>query len=200
MLAGFRDALLQLLDLLRVGGEGLETLPDIEGTEYREDHVFDEEGVEHGDNDDVADRGPVHGELRDARVQEMHEKERHRAPAKGRAEADVAAEVQRILAVIPPLHVEDVVHERAGDELERGPDQHAHQEGRDEVRAVGPGEDEEKRAAGTVDRKPRTVTEAAVHEAHRLQRAVGRLEAPAEDAVEHKKPRPLQQGVILKDL
>ena len=200
MLAGFRNAQLQLLNLLRICGEGLETLPDIEGTEYREDHVFDEERVEHGDDDDIADRGPVHGELCHTRMQEMHEKERHRAPAEGRPEADVTAEVQRILAVIPPFHVEDVVHERAGDELEAGADQHAHQEGRDEVRAVGPGEDEEKRAASAVDRKPRAMTEAAVHEAHRLQRAVGRLEAPAEDAVEHEKPRPLQQGVILKDL
>ena len=200
MLAGFRDAELQLPDFLRVCGEGLETLPNIEGAEYREDQVLDEEGVEHGHDDDIADRGPVHGELRYARVHEMHEKERHRAPAEGRAEADIAAEVQRILAVIPPLHVENVVHERAGDELEAGADQHAHQEGHDEVRAVGPGEDEEKRAAGAVDREPRAVTEAAVHEAHRLQRAVGRLEAPAEDAVEHEEPRPLQQGVILKDL
>ena len=187
----------EMLDLLGVLRQLLQPTLQIQGTQNGKHHVLRKEGIEHGVDHHKAEIGPVPGNRLHMRMQHPDDEYRQNAPEHRCRQTDVAVKIQRLVGIVPPLHFKDMIHNKAGGQLQQGAAHQANQKHQQQLFPEGPGQQHQKRGPGAVDREPGPVTEAPVQKSSGFQTGIHGLEEPAQHAVAHEKYGPLQEAVAL---
>ena len=116
------------------------------------------------------------------------------APQNAEFQADVAAQIEGLVAVIPPGGVKQRFEGPAAHQLNEGGQQHSPRKQNQQVVLQRQQQGEHRRHAAAVNGAERPVQEAAVHQFAGVQRGVGHFGAPAQKCIDKKQPEQLING------
>ena len=113
------------------------------------------------------------------------------APQNAELQADVAAQIEGLVAVIPPGGVKQRLEGPAAHQLNEGGQQHSPRKQNQQVVLQRQQQGEHRRHAAAVNGAERPVQKAPVHQFAGVQRGVGHLGAPAQKCIDKKQPEQL---------
>ena len=114
-------------------GDSLEALVELEHFSEREYRV-EYQQREQCDHDPNADRcGKLFDERVYHRMDDVHDQNAGDAPDYREFKADIALDVEGVVAVIPPFVVEKLLHDEADQKFDRGGEKHTAEEQQHEV-------------------------------------------------------------------
>ena len=150
------------------GSDGVGGIEDVEQEHQDQAHQRRDEGHRIGDDG----------------VDELHHDEGAHAPQQGKLQADIAADVEGVVAIIPPAGVVELVQRPAAHQFQRtGQDDAAEVEQEQAVRQGRQGEEDDDHAEA-VDGADRAVQKAAVDQLAGRDGGIDDLQTPAEAGVD----------------
>ena len=146
-----------------------------------------------GDGGAAADQGVNQGH--GPGVGEVAEKDAGQAKEGGVEQADPAVQLEAVVGVVPPAHVEQALHDAAGDVLHGTGEEQAEEEGEDGAGAAAAEGAEDQKGAVAVDGAEEAVEKTPLlAELVLADGAVDSLAAPADEAVENEEEKPARKG------
>ena len=159
--------------------------------QHRDDRIRDKIRRENADQHHAErKRKPLHERL-DRPVQKTDRQNDAQPPREAELQADVAAEVHRLIRVIPPRRVEKPFERPAAGQFQRACKRHAAEEKQRDIVGKAAEHREHDHHAEAVDRAHGAVQKAAVDELSGADRAEHDLHAPAEKGIYRKIPEQL---------
>ena len=122
-------------------------------------------------------------------VDDFHHQQAGRPPHQGEAQADIAPHVERLVGVIPPPLVEQLLQHQAGDPLQRGGENHGTQKQQQDIFRQRLQHPEHNDHPEAVNGTHRAVEKAPVHKPARTQGGIAHLRAPAQEGIDKKDPK-----------
>ena len=187
-LTGFRLHGFQLLGEFAVDGVELgEAATQLDGAADGEDDVRQVDRQEdQGQGDGSAGGQEVRQPEGDGGIGEVAEKDAGQAEEGGVQQADPAIEMEFILRVVPPAHMEELFHGVAGDVFHQGGQDGPQEEGQEGVFAAAVQAEEDDQRAVAVDGADGAVEEAPLLAELPLPGGtVDHFAAPSQNAVDH---------------
>ena len=121
-------------------------------------------------------------------VDDLHHQQAGQPPGQGEAQADIAAQVERLVGVVPPALMEKLLQREANPQFQQGSEEHRAQKEQECVlHKRGEAEDHDDHAKA-VDGTDRAVEKAAVDKFTGVQGEKADLQAPAEKGINKKDP------------
>ena len=121
-------------------------------------------------------------------MDDLHHQQAGQPPGQGEAQADIAAQVERLVGVVPPALMEKLLQREANPQFQQGSEEHRAQKEQECVlHKRGEAEDHDDHAKA-VDGTDRAVEKAAVDKFTGVQGEKADLQAPAEKGINKKDP------------
>ena len=184
------------------GGHGFFKLIDSAQALRQLEHIPERDyriGNEHGGEEDHEPETELFGdgadELEDHRVHNIDDEHAGRAPDERELKADIALDVEGVLGIVPPLVMEELLHDKADEELQRRGEHHAAEKQQREIFLDRLQHQQHYQHTEAVDRADGAVEKAAVDKDAAAHRCKGDLAAPAEKRIYKNYPYHLTKAV-----
>ena len=204
--AAFLAVLHALIDLFTDsvghGGHGLFKLVDsaqalrqLEHVPERDDRIGNEHCGEEDHEPETELLGDGTDEPEDHRVNNIDDEHAGRAPDEREFKTDIAFDIERIFGIVPPLVMEELLHDKANEELQRRGEHHTAEKQQRKIILDGLEHQQHYQHTEAVYRTDGAVEKAAVDKDAAAHRRKGDLAAPAEKRIYKNYPYHLTKAV-----
>ena len=122
------------------------------------------------------------------RMEQIHHEQPDQPPGDGKTQADIAAQIEGLVGVIPPALMEELLQHKSGRQLQQGGQQHRPQKEQQQVLLERLQAEENNGRAEAVNGTHRPVEESPVDEFPRHQGRIAHLGTPAQQRINKENP------------